>query len=112
MGKLNNNLSRAIGKTLRGSKNGTDWYVLVGYNAEKLKKHLEKQFTSELSWDNYGTYWHIDHVVPKAAFNFNRPEDIDFKRCWSLKNLQPLKAAENRHKYDHVDKPFQPSLTI
>lgn len=56
--------------------------------------------------------WHIDHKIPKSAFNFETPEDIDFKRCWALKNLQPLWAAENIKKHDRVDKPFQPSLAI
>jgi hypothetical protein len=62
--------------------------------------------------ENYGLFWEVDHKIPVAAFNFQTPEDPDFKKCWSLKNLQPLGKSENRRKQDRVDKPFQPSLTI
>ncbi len=65
-----------------------------------------------MSWENYGTVWEIDHKIPIAAFNFERPEDIDFKKCWELKNLRPLEIYKNRSKQARIDKPFQPSLTI
>jgi 5-methylcytosine-specific restriction endonuclease McrA len=64
-----------------------------------------------MSWDNCNE-WHIDHIIPKAAFNYEKPEDIDFKKCWALKNLQPLWAKENHEKKDKLLKPFQPSLQI
>lgn len=96
----------------RGSKNRRRWEKLVGYTADDLKIHLEKRFTPGMSWANYGALWEIDHIIPKAVFNFTTPEDIDFKRCWELKNLQPLEARKNRSKGAHIDKPFQPALTI
>jgi hypothetical protein len=64
-----------------------------------------------MSWDNYGK-WHIDHKIPVTAFNFERVDDVDFKRCWSLKNLQPLWALDNIVKGNKVEAPFQPSLSI
>jgi len=39
-------------------------------------------------------------------------DDIDFKRCWELSNLQPLWANENRIKRCKLKKPFQPSLSL
>ena len=45
-------------------------------------------------------------------FTYETPEDIDFKRCWALKNLQPLEAKENLRKQAKLDKPFQPSLLV
>jgi len=65
-----------------------------------------------MTWENYGTYWHIDHKIPIAVFNYEKPEDIDFRLCWSLKNLQPLEKIENIKKKDKLEKPFQPSLKI
>jgi hypothetical protein len=85
---------------------------LVGYTIDQLKDHLEKLFTKEMTWDNYGIFWEIDHKVPIAVYNFEQPEDIDFKLCWSLKNLQPLECSKNRSKGDSVGKPFQPSLCM
>lgn len=84
---------------------------LLGYSIDDLMKHLEKQFTDDMSWDNYGE-WHIDHIIPVSAFNFKTAKDIDFKRCWAMKNLQPMWGSENSSKYDSLDKPFQPALAF
>ena len=32
---------------------------------------------------------------PKSLFNYKNPEDEEFKKCWALNNLRPLKAKEN-----------------
>jgi 5-methylcytosine-specific restriction endonuclease McrA len=62
-----------------------------------------------MSWKNKGQ-WHIDHIIPLSAFNYEKPGDTDFKKAWSLKNLQPLWMADNNRKYDKLDQPFQPSF--
>ena len=110
--KLRNSMSCAIRHSLKGKKDGKCWALLIDYSIEKLKIHLEKQFTPEMTWDNYGTYWHIDHKIPVAAFNFETYDDIDFKRCWAITNLQPLPAKENMSKGAKLYKPFQPSLLL
>ena len=111
-GRLINNIRREIWASLRGSKNGNNWSALVGYNAEQLKEHLEKQFRNGMNWENYGSFWEIDHIVPISAFNFEAHENIDFKRCWELKNLQPLEKAKNRKKSAKLKGHFQPSLKL
>ena len=113
-GKLSRNISIRIYSYLRnGSKARRHWEGLVGWTVDQLRSHLEKQFKNGMSWENYGKGgWEVDHKIPIAAFNFNTPEDIDFKRCWSLSNLQPLEASANRKKSNKLTEPFQPSLTI
>jgi guanylate kinase len=69
----------------------------LGYSIDDLKSHLESQFTEGMSWDNYGE-WHIDHIRPESWFNYSSIEDGDFKKCWSLDNLQPMWADENLKK--------------
>jgi hypothetical protein len=64
-----------------------------------------------MTWDNYGE-WHIDHIIPISAFNFNSPEDFDFKRCWALKNLRPIWAHDNLIKQARLSSPFQPGLAM
>jgi hypothetical protein len=63
---------------------------ILGYTAEDLKQHLEKQFRDGMSWENYGE-WHIDHIRPISSFD----KDEDPKVINSLDNLQPLWALEN-----------------
>ncbi len=111
-GKLNNNISFRVWLSLRGTKNNQRWEDLVGYTVCQLKYHLEKRFKPGMTWENYGTHWHIDHKIPVAVFNYEHPDDIDFRLCWSLKNLQPLESKKNRIKGAKIEIPFQPSLCI
>ncbi|MFH2074904.1 MAG: hypothetical protein ABIJ57_06085 [Pseudomonadota bacterium] len=112
-GKMAVTMSVRVNESLRkGTKAHQSWMNLVGYTVDQLKQHLEKLFKPGMTWENYGTAWHIDHKIPVAAFNFKRPDDIDFRLCWSLKNLQPLEASKNHSKGAKIDKPFQPSLTL
>ena len=102
-------MSLNIWQSLQNNKHGNYWERLVGYGIDDLKEHLEKQFKDGMSWENYGE-WAIDHIIPKSAFNFEKPEDEDFKRCWNLKNLQPMWARENSIKGKKIPKPFQPTM--
>jgi hypothetical protein len=98
-GKLNDNISCLIRQTIKkGSKKGRHWETLVGYTVDQLKVHIEKLFLEGMTWQNNGA-WHIDHKRPISSFNFTSPEDIDFKKCWELSNLQPLWAEDNLKKH-------------
>lgn len=108
--KINNSMKVGIYQSLKNKKDGISWTKLVNYSLDELIKHLEKQFTEEMSWDNYGSYWHIDHIIPLSAHNIISKECNDFKRAWDLKNLRPLKAFDNLSKNNKLYKPFQPTL--
>lgn len=110
-GRITDSMSQMINYSLHGNKAGRKWESLVGYTFEQLKVHLEKLFKTGMTFANYGK-WQIDHKIPIAAFNFNTTEDIDFRRCWSLNNLQPLWAIENQRKNDKLENSFQPSLLL
>lgn len=69
-------------------------YLSFTYN--DFLEHLESQFTPEMSWDNYGSYWEIDHIIPKQKLKYNSVEDKNFQICWSLTNLRPLEKSLNR----------------
>lgn len=95
--KLNHNIGVAIRISLKkqnlSKKNSIE--NILGYSISKLKEHLESQFTPQMSWSNYGSYWHIDHKVPLSWFNYNSIEATDFKKAWSMENLQPLERSVN-----------------
>lgn len=113
-GKLECTIRSRISKTIaKGSKFSRRTFDLLGYSADDLKRHIERWFLPGMSWGNYGHQaWHIDHKIPLAAFNYETPDDIDFKRAWALENLQPMWAADNLSKGAKLMKPFQPSLAI
>jgi hypothetical protein len=110
-GILNKSMRTYMCRSLRGMKGGRRWESLAGYSVNKLKTHLEKQFVTGMSWEEREK-WHIDHKIPLSVFNFNKPEDIDFKKAWALENLQPMWAAKNISKGAKLTEPFQPSLAI
>ena len=110
---LNNRISGAIGRSLRGSKAGRHWEYLVGYTSNALIIHLKKTIPNGYTWEDvFNGKLQIDHKIPISAHNFTKPEHIDFKRCWALSNLQLLPAMENRGKKNKLIKPFQPSLKL
>jgi len=47
---------------------------LLGCDVRFLKSHLEKKFLPTMTWDNYGTLWHIDHILPCASFDLSDHE--------------------------------------
>jgi len=111
--KLNDKISIGIYKSLRGNKKCRHWEDLVGYNVIDLIKHLQKTMPEGYTWQDYlKGRLHIDHIIPISAFNFNKPEHPDFKRCWDLKNLRLLPAKENLIKLNKLEKPFQPALQL
>ena len=91
--RLNWRMSDNIRQQLKQHKNVSAKKIL-NYTIEDLKYHLESLFQEGMTWDNYGK-WHIDHIIPKSWFKFNSVNDPEFKRCWSLNNLQPKWASEN-----------------
>ena len=103
--RINNSISTYIGISLKGKKAGAKWETLVGYTLEDLVKHLQSKFDINMSWQNYGSYWQIDHIRAQSLFNYNSSEDPEFKKCWALKNLQPLEKIEN------IKKGNRPSVT-
>lgn len=68
------------------------------YTPEQLVEHLEKQFDDKMTWDNYGTYWHVDHIYPQSKLPFDSLDHINFLTCWALTNLRPLEASANMSK--------------
>ena len=80
-------------KTRRGST-----FEIVGCTPDFLRGHLEKQFKPGMTWENYGSHWHVDHRIPLASGN--SPEEIKGLSHWT--NLQPLEALENIIKSDKI----------
>jgi len=102
--RLNHSISCSMSYSLKInhlSKKESHWENLVGYTVQNLKEHIEKLFKPGMSWNNYGQ-WHIDHIIPKTFFKYKSTQDVEFKYCWSLHNLQPLWAEENIIKGDKL----------
>jgi len=109
---LNDKISHAILKSLKGNKAGRSWEELVGYTVEDLQKRLKKTMPKGYNWDDFlNGKLHIDHIIPKSVFQFESSNHPDFQRCWALKNLRLLPAKENLKKHAKHE-PFQPMLML
>ena len=89
--KLSRNISKALWAWLNGKKSFRHWENVLGYTAETLITHLESKFRDGMSWENYGPYWHVDHIKPLSLC-------ADLNEAWALSNLQPLLSKENLSK--------------
>ena len=98
-------MTSAIHKSLAtvsgGGKSRRSWETLVGYTAEELFRHLERQFVRGMTWKNRGIMWEIDHIIPASSFAISGPDCPEFKACWALTNLRPLWSKDNREKHDN-----------
>lgn len=84
--------------TAIGYKNES-WQTAFGYTKQELCRHIERQFTSGMTWRNFGTFWHLDHIVPLASFSYTGFDDPEFKAAWALTNLRPLEKFKNIQKH-------------
>jgi hypothetical protein len=87
------NLGQYFARMAAGKPQG-GFQKIVGYTVSDLHHHLERQFQNGMNWDNYGSVWEIDHIVPVKSFNL--PEEA--AACWALSNLRPLLSEKNRRK--------------
>ena len=69
---------------------------LLGCTVEQLMNHIEIQFKPGMTWDNRGSVWHVDHVMPLSSFDLTDVAQVA-KAC-HFTNLQPLYASENLRK--------------
>lgn len=98
--RIRDSLRARIRLSLHGKSKNT--IKLLGCSIEELKQHLQSQFTSGMSWDNYGLHgWHIDHIKPCSKFDLLKPSEQ--RKCFGFSNLQPLWAIDNIRKSNKLD---------
>ena len=95
--KVHMNVSRMIRHALNGKTKTLPTFKALGYSLQLLEEHLERQFKSGMTWENYGE-WHIDHIYPQSKLPYDDVTHPNFLKCWALENLQPLWAADNIRK--------------
>lgn len=94
---LRNRINKIINSNLKSGSVIED----LGCTIEQLRKHLEKQFKSGMTWENHSQFgWHIDHIKPLASFDLTNREE--FLQACHFTNLQPLWWDENLSKSSRV----------
>lgn len=83
---LRSHLHRLVTKTKK-NKSGSA-LKLLGCSLDDFKIYLEKQFLPEMTRDNYGKIWEIDHI--KSCFTFNLVLKEEQQQCFHYTNMRPL----------------------
>lgn len=73
---------------LSKTKKETPTTKLIGCTIEDLKIYIESMFSPTMTWENYGSYWQIDHIIPCINFDLTKLEEQ--YKCFHYTNLQPL----------------------
>ena len=94
---MNYRIKKSLAARLRSVIVKTDSTMnYIGCNIQYLREWFEYNFTNEMNWDNYASYWSIDHIIPTCKFDLIN-EDEKFKCCnWS--NLMPVTVNYNSSK--------------
>ena len=102
--KMKSRVGSSVRKALKnqGKTKGGSTFSALPYTPSDLAEHLERQFDEKMNWDNYGTYWHVDHIYPQSLLPYDNLAHPNFQKCWALDNLQPLEAIENLKKGNRV----------
>jgi len=68
----------------------------IGCDLFTLRSYISSFMTEGITWNNYGSDWVIDHIVPMRLFDIF--SDADLKLVWNYRNLMPLMKRDNLHK--------------
>ncbi len=68
----------------------------VSLNYLEMKNYIESKMIKGMTWENYGSYWVVDHIVPIRLFDVFSLDEL--KICWNYQNLMPLQKDHNLHK--------------
>lgn len=69
---------------------------LIGCSFEEFKNHISYRFVGDMSWDNHGIVWSVDHRLPIDYFEVDSEESI--RACFNIDNLQPMYVHANMWK--------------
>lgn len=71
---------------------------ILGCSFEEFKLHLESKFDHKMNWDNQGSYWHMDHIIPISSAK----TEEDVYRLNHYTNFQPLYWLDNIRKGNKI----------
>lgn len=66
---------------------------VIGCSKDFFVKWIEFNFIGDMSWENHGSLWHIDHVL--CCHLFDHTDENDVRICFNWQNTRPLFAKQN-----------------
>ncbi len=86
--KIRKILRIRIHEALNNNKYTKSIHNLIGCSVLEYKQHIEFQFLPEMTWENHGVVWEIDHIIPLSSLDLSKYENQ--KQGFHYSNTQPL----------------------
>ena len=95
------NAQKKIREGIRNRKLNPSFTKMFGFTVDQFLENIELKLIGDMTMGGFiNGEIHIDHIIPVSAFNHSDPEQ--FKACWSLDNMQPLRPKDNVAKHDSL----------
>lgn len=92
------NNRKRIWKCIKNKSNSSK--ELLGCDINFYFDWISFTMTSEMTWENYGTFWNIDHLVPINTFDVSQENEA--KKAFNWKNTWAMKSNENFIKKNNI----------
>lgn len=98
---LLSNLRCRMATLLKQTRKAASTFTLLGVPSMVFyRSYLEEQFQPGMTWENYGTVWHVDHRIPLATLDMRDPTNQQF--LFNYKNTRPMLADANRRRSNNL----------
>ena len=74
---------------------------LLGCSPEFYRRWIIQQLQGDMTIENYGSTWQIDHCLSIASCDLS--DENDKKKCFNWVNLRPIYSTENNLKGSKID---------
>lgn len=91
--KISRTLRSRINSALKREIKCDHTLTILGCSIQFFLTWLEYCFKEDMTLQNHGTLWHIDHTVPCSKFNLVNEEEQ--KQCFHWTNMKPMYAKDN-----------------
>jgi hypothetical protein len=89
---LRNRIRKAIKQNARHGSAVRD----LGCSIEFFKEYIQSKFSDDMTWNNYSSFWILDHIVPLWKFDLTDRKQL--LKAVHYTNLQPLTIENHRSK--------------
>ena len=74
---------------------------LIGCSNYFFRKWIIHQFYGDMSLENYGKFWSLDHCLPLSKINLSNENELNKYTNWV--NIRPMYIRDNIIKSDKID---------
>ena len=100
--KIKLTLRNYLNQKIKSHKKDDSSLILLGCPVNEFKEYFQSLFLPEMTWENHGEIWEIDHILPCSSFNLMNPNEQ--RLCFHFSNLQPLfKTTEIAESFGYTD---------